>query len=75
MRLALLAVALFWGIAFALIYWSTYAPHALPSRAVDELTNWGQGRQTMVCPPGTIRMDTDEGLFLECYRGSHGQAK
>jgi hypothetical protein len=68
MRTALLAVALFWGIAFALIYWSAYAPPELPHRAIDAYTNWGQGQSTIACPPGAIRMDTDEGLFLECFR-------
>lgn len=45
--------------------------HGLPHRPVDQLTNWGQGRtpQANVCPPGTFRFETDDGLFLECFRG------
>jgi hypothetical protein len=44
----------------------------LPHRTVDELTNWGQGHAPAQnhCPPGTLRVDTDEGLFLECFRGT-----
>lgn len=44
----------------------------LPHRPLNELTNWGQGRapESNRCPPGTIRFDTDDGLFLECYRTS-----
>lgn len=45
----------------------------LPHRPVDQLTNWGQGRQapTNDCPPGTVRYETDTGFFLECYRGTN----
>lgn len=41
-------------------------------RPVDSLTNWGQGKAPAanVCPPGTLRFDTDDGLFLECMRGT-----
>jgi hypothetical protein len=48
-----------------------FAPQPLPHRAIDALTNWGQGHapELNVCMPGTIRFETDEGLFLECYRG------
>lgn len=47
--------------------------HGLPHRPLNELTNWGQGRapEPSHCPPGTIRLDTDDGLFLECLRGTN----
>ena len=52
--------------------WAQPEHKALPSRPVDELTNWGQGHAPAanVCPPGTFRFETDEGLFLECYRAN-----
>lgn len=42
----------------------------LPHRQIDELTNWGQGRAPSEnhCPPGTLRFETDDGFFLECFR-------
>lgn len=45
--------------------------HGLPHRQINELTNWGQGRapESNHCPPGTFRFETDDGLFLECFRG------
>lgn len=45
--------------------------HALPHRAVTELTNWGQGRapEANHCPPGTVQFEV-ENLFLECLRGT-----
>lgn len=51
-------------------------PHGtpfLPRRTEDAYTNWGQGRapESNHCPPGTIRFETDEGLFLECLRGTN----
>lgn len=44
----------------------------LPHRPVDALTNWGQGHAPTPgkCPRGTLEFDTEEGLFLECYRGT-----
>lgn len=44
----------------------------LPHRPVTELTNWGQGHAppNNHCPPGTVRFETDDGLFLECFRGT-----
>lgn len=45
----------------------------LPHRPVTALTNWGQGHapESNRCPSGTIRIETDEGLFLECFRGTN----
>lgn len=42
----------------------------LPHRPINELTNWGQGRNPGAndCPPGTVRYELDDGLFLECMR-------
>lgn len=42
----------------------------LPHRPINELTNWGQGRNPGPndCPPGTVRYELDDGLFLECMR-------
>lgn len=74
MRTAFTTCLLFWAIGLTLIYRATHMPKApLPHRAVDSLTNWGQGRQgsTNACPPGTVRFETDDGLFLECFRGNH----
>lgn len=69
------AYAMFcFGLLFFLcVLASRQAPHALPSRPIDQLTNWGQGRapDTCHCPPGTIRIDTEDGLFLECLRGTN----
>lgn len=44
--------------------------HYLPHRPINELTNWGQGRNpgSNDCPPGTVRYELDDGLFLECMR-------
>jgi hypothetical protein len=43
---------------------------ALPHRAVNELTNWGQGRVPADghCPPGTVPYYLDDDTFLECMR-------
>lgn len=58
----------------ALILFAMHQNHheGLPHRPVDSLTNWGQGRAPAqnVCPPGTFRFETDDGLFLECFRGT-----
>lgn len=58
------------GLAIELAAHAPDEYKVLPHRPVDELTNWGQGRAPAgnLCPPGTIRFETDEGLFLECYR-------
>lgn len=42
---------------------------ALPHRPINELTNWGQGRNPgpNECPPGTVAFYVED-LFLECYR-------
>jgi hypothetical protein len=47
-----------------------FDPHPLPHRAITETTNWGQGHapQENRCPPGTLRFETDDNMFLECYR-------
>lgn len=48
-----------------------HAP-SLPHRPVDSLTNWGQGHSPLNgCPSGTLRVETDEGFFLECFSLSH----
>ena len=59
------------GLAMSLIH-ANDSPRALPHRPVTELTNWGQGHvpESNHCPPGTIRFETDDGLFLECMRGT-----
>jgi hypothetical protein len=64
---ALAIAVLVLTIAHALGY---FAPRALPHRAVTDMTNWGQGRApaSNICPIGTIRFETDDGLFLECFR-------
>jgi hypothetical protein len=51
-----------------------YMGQHLPHRPVDTLTNWGQGRapESNRCPPGTIRFETDDGFFLECFRANQG---
>jgi hypothetical protein len=50
-----------------------FTPKPLPHRPVDALTNWGQGHAPIAnqCPPGTIRFETDDNLFLECMRGTN----
>lgn len=72
MKTAVAACILFWVTGLALLYHSTHMPKTLPHRAVNSLTNWGQGRQgsTNACPPGTVRFETDDGLFLECFRAT-----
>ncbi len=54
-----------------------FAPRPLAHRPITPLTNHGQDMQPLsnLCPPGTIRFNTDDGLFLECYRGSNGQTQ
>lgn len=68
-RILKLIAILYLGIA---AYGAYRSEHRLPHRAVNELTNWGQGRAPAQnhCPPGTIRFEMDDGLFLECYRGT-----
>lgn len=48
-------------------------PRALPHRPITELTNWGQGRapEANHCPPGTLRFESEDGLFIECFRGTN----
>lgn len=64
MKLAILTILLLTGCS--------QHPASLPHRPLTTWTNWGQGRapEGNVCPAGTFRFETDEGLFLECYRGS-----
>ena len=52
-----------------------FDPRPLPHRAIDALTNWGQGHapEGNRCPPGTIRFETDDNLFLECYKGNRNE--
>lgn len=71
MKLYFTFCAVIFAFAGALIIAVLQPPH-LPHRPVDELTNWGQGHAPELnrCPPGTIRFTTDDGLFLECYRGT-----
>lgn len=69
----LLGIVVVAGMVLALeILWTTETVRA--HQQVNEMTNWGQGRAppTDWCPSGTIRFETDEHLFLECYRGSEG---
>lgn len=64
-------IAFFAASAF-LITCNGCSPKPLAHRPINELTNWGQGRAPSIdrCPPGTIRFETDDGLFLECFRGT-----
>lgn len=50
--------------------WGKRCERGLPHRPINELTNWGQGRNPGAndCPPGTVRYELDDGLFLECMR-------
>lgn len=81
MKLPVLPFAfLFCACGFAALLWIDWdyqPPPRLPSRPVDELTNWGQGHapDPNNCPPSTIRFDTDDGLFLECYRGTDNESQ
>lgn len=52
------------------LVWTKDLPKRLPHRPLNELTNWGQGRNpgSNDCPPGTVRYELDDGLFLECMR-------
>lgn len=70
MKLAIQLLALVGMIDSGLIIYAHVRQQPLPHRQINELTNWGQGRapECNVCPPGTIRFETDEGLFLECFR-------
>ena len=68
----LFCLAIWFGMGLSLIQCSKRIP-PLPHRAITELTNWGQGRapDPNHCPPGTVRMITDDDLFLECLRGTN----
>lgn len=64
-----LRIALCWIVGVAVTY--CVLPKHLPHRPVDAYTSWGQGHNPgLHCPTGTIRFETEEGWFLECYRGS-----
>jgi hypothetical protein len=71
MKYGIITGILFWGIIGLCFYTRHESPHSLPSRPIDQLTNWGQGQapESNQCPIGTIRIES-EGLFLECLRGS-----
>lgn len=78
MRRTLRNCAMVLGVAyFALAVWAVYKLNhkGLPHRPVDVLTNWGQGQapESNWCPSGTIRVETDERLFLECFRGNRNE--
>lgn len=71
---------LMWALVSAVLLLGGYAQYrkdrpGLPHRPVDSLTNWAQGRvpSDNVCPPGTFRFETDDGLFLECFNGGISQ--
>lgn len=70
MKAAIAACIFFWLIAAICFCWSMRVPAPLPHRPVDAYTSWGQGRTPAdnVCPPGTIRFELDDGIFLECFR-------
>jgi hypothetical protein len=44
----------------------------LPHRPVDQLTNWGQGRNPdrYSCRNGVPFFDAETGLFVECMEGT-----
>lgn len=75
MRKLLIMDAMIWFILVFVVVFGIFAQQrhesGLPHRAATELTNWGQGHAPEMnhCPPGTIRVDTEEGWFLECFRG------
>jgi hypothetical protein len=73
MKLILPFAFLLTAAGFAGCLWIDWGYQPLPHRAINELTNWGQGRTSATnhCPPNTIRFETDEGLFLECSNVGH----
>lgn len=73
MKTPLIGIAVVWISLTAFLLWHYREPHGLPHRPVTELTNWGQGHapESNRCPRGTIRFETDDGLFLECYRSTN----
>lgn len=62
-------------VALVVILLAGCTAKQLPHREVNELTNWGQGHapEANHCPPGTIRMETDGGFFVECFRGTNNE--
>lgn len=68
--LPLLIPAAFFLVAIILVTCNGCTRHGLPHRPITQLTNWGQGRNpgSNDCPPGTVRFELDDGLFLECMR-------